>query len=358
MLRKFRSWSISTHLVTLIALLAVPCISLIVYSGITERREAIASAKSDCLKFVNEVAGQQQAMVAGAEQLAAALSLVPAIQTRNASAANHFFAELLKKNPQYNNILVCDKSGRVWASAVPFEGNVSQADRTYFREALRTGMFSSGEAVLGRITKKLCIGFGYPVKNTANQVVGVIGIIQSLDYSQHVFEMLNLPPYSSFSLLDHKGNIFIRNLSDPFSQKLMGQRDVREELFTRMTEGPDEGTWEATGNDGKFRVSAYKRISLPHETTPYIYVRDSIPLASAVSNANAVMFRNLSAFVSLFLIGLLLAWFIGKRVIVKPLMALKGASEQLAAGADTVNVSSVVTDGELGERSSHIRRYG
>ena len=91
MLRKFRSWSISTHLVTLIALLAVPCISLIVYSGITERREAIASAKSDCLKFVNEVAGQQQAMVAGAEQLGAALSSFPRCNLETPSPSMPFF---------------------------------------------------------------------------------------------------------------------------------------------------------------------------------------------------------------------------------------------------------------------------
>ncbi len=116
-----------------------------------------------------------------------------------------------------------------------------------------------------------------------------------------------------------------------------------------MTEGPEEGTYEAMGNDGRFRLVAYKKISLPQESKPYMYVRSSIPLAAAVSRANDAMFRNLSVFASLFLFGLLLAWLIGKRVILRPAMMLKAASEQLAAGADTVNVSSVVKGGELGE---------
>ncbi len=94
---------------------------------------------------------------------------------------------------------------------------------------------------------------------------------------------------------------------------------------------------------------AYKRLRLPHESEPYIYIRSSIPLASATLAANAAMLRNLSAFVSLFLVGLLLAWFIGKRLIVRPAMMLKEAAGRLAAGADTVNVSSVVKGGELGE---------
>ncbi len=162
MINRFYSWPIRVHLTILIALLAVPSISLIVYSGIAERHEAIAGAKAECLKFVNDVAGQQQAIVAGAEQLATALSLLPPIQSRNPAAANALFAELLKKNPQYANITVCDKSGLVWASAIPFEGKVSVADRRFFQEAVRTGMFSSGEYVIGRIVEKTCYELWIP----------------------------------------------------------------------------------------------------------------------------------------------------------------------------------------------------
>ena len=350
MIHRLNSWSIRVYLMILIILLAIPSISLIVNSGLSERRAAIADAKAECLKFVDDAAAQQQALVAGAEQLATALALLPPIQSRNPAAASALFSDLLKKNPQYINILVCDASGLVWASALPFEGKVSLAGRTYIQEAARTGVFSSGESAVGRISKKPSLGFGYPVKNAGNQVIGVIGIIQNLDYSQQMFASLNLPPTSSFSVLDRLGTIIIRNLSDPFSQKLMGGRDTREGLFTTMAEGPDEGTPPGiVGNDGRLRLWAYKKIRLPHDSKPYVYLRASIPLASATRAANAAMFRSLSAFVSLFLIGLFLAWLIGKRLIVRPAMMLKGASEQLAAGADTINVSSFVKGGELGE---------
>lgn len=261
MIHRFYSWSIRTHLTILIALLAVPSISLIVYSGIAERRDAIAGAKTECLKFVNDVAGQQQAVVAGAEQLATALSLLPPIQSRNSAAATALLSELLKKNPRYANISVCDKSGLFWASAVPLEGKVSVADRRFFQEAVRTGMFSSGEYVMGRALKKAIISFGYPVKNTAHELTAVIGITLDLDYAQQMFEKLNLPPGSSFSLLDHQGVILIRNLNLPSSETLIGGRDTREENFTKMTD-PHEGTFEAMGNDGRFRLAAYKKIRL------------------------------------------------------------------------------------------------
>ena len=141
----------------------------------------------------------------------------------------------------------------------------------------------------------------------------------------------------------------MRSLNDPLSGKLIGGRDIRQDLFTRMREGADEGTYEAMGNDDKPRLAAYKKLRVPHESEPYLYIRSSIPLASAISKVNAVMFRNLAVFVSLFIIGLFLAWLIGSRLIVNPAMALKKAAGRLAAGADTVNVSSVVKGGELGE---------
>ena len=78
MINRFYSWSVRTYLIILLVLLALPSISLIVYSGMAERHEAIADAKAECLKFVNDIAGRQQAMVAGAEQLATALALLPA----------------------------------------------------------------------------------------------------------------------------------------------------------------------------------------------------------------------------------------------------------------------------------------
>ena len=339
MTNRFFSWPIRLHLIILIILLAVPSISLIVYSGLAARHEAIAGAKAEVLKFVDEMAGRQQAVV----------SLLPQVQSRNPGAAGRLFSELVRMNPQYSNIAVCDTSGIVWASATPLEGKVSVADRRFFREAMRTGMFSSGEYSVGRIVKKPVMNFGYPVKNAANEVIAVLGIILDLNYSQHMFEKLHFPANSSFSLLDHRGTILTKDLGSPLSEKLIGGPDARKEIFTRITEGPDEGNFDDLGNDGRFRLAAYKRMSLPQESKPYLYVRASIPLASATGAANAAMLRNLSAFVSLFLVGFFLAWLIGERVIVDPVTALKGAVRRLAAGVEGTDVSSVVKGGELGE---------
>ncbi len=337
------------QVIFLVLVLAIPSMSLIIYSGMAERDGAIDDAKMVCLKFVNNIASEQQAVVAGVQQLVTALAVLPILQSRNLAATNALLADLLKKNPQYANIAVTDKSGFVWASAVPFNEKLLVADSKYFQDAVRTGNFSSGEFQIGRIVKKRVLSFGYPVNNSANKLIAVIMVALDLDYLQNNFEKFNLAPGSSFSLLDHKGLILYRNIKDDLSKILIGNHDIQEELFNKMRDGSDEGTFEAIGNDGKLRLLAYKKICLPQESKPYLYIRSSILQASATSNANAAIFKNLTLLMLLFVVGLFLAWLIGKRMIVNPIMTLKTASEKLAAGTSIVNVSDVVRGGELGE---------
>ncbi len=352
-MRRFLSLPVRVHLLLLVILLALPSILLIVYWGVVARNEAITDAKSDCLRFVNAVAGEQQAVVAGVRQLAATLALLPEVQSRNVPATDALLSDLLKKNPLYANIVISYKSGVLWATGTPagapFEGTLSIAGRKYYQDAVRSGAFSSGEFSVGRIGKKPVMTFAQPVTDASRELTGIIAVSLDLDHVQSLFEKINLPRGSSFSLLDHKGVIILRNSRDPFSEQLVGKRDTREELFSMMEEGPDEGTYEAMGNDGKVRLTAYRKIRLPHESQPYLYIRSSIPKASIVSEANKAMLGNMAAMMSVFAVGLILAVFIGKRMIVDPIAKLKEASRQLAAGPAAVNVSGQVKDGELGE---------
>jgi two-component system sensor histidine kinase/response regulator len=346
---RFFSWSIRTYLIILIVLMAAPSIVLMLYSWTDDREHAIHDAIVESLGFVNNVASQQQVIVAGVQQLSTALASLPQLQSRNPSAVNPLLSDLFKKNPELSGLVIFDATGHVCASPYPIETKLWVGDRRFFREAVRTKLFSSGEYVISRFKRRPGFNFGYPVKNAANEVIGVIGTVLNFDYSRHLFEKLTFPAGASFSLLDHRGVTLIRYPADAMSETQVGQRDAREELFTKMVNGPAEGTYNATGNDGVFRIVTYKKLILPHESTPYLYIRASIPVASIVSKANAALSRDLIFLVIIFLVGALFAWFIGKRVIVNPVMALKKASERLAAGEKDISVSIAVRGGELGD---------
>jgi hypothetical protein len=180
MLNRFLSLSIRTHLTILLLLLALPCAWLVVHRGLDGRKEAIDEAKKDCLRLVNTIAAEQQAAVAGAQQLVETLALLPDVRSRNGKAVDALLSRIVKENP----IGVADKFGLAWAAQAPYKGNLTIADRRYFQEAVRTGMFSSGEYVVTRTAKKAALSFGYPVKNASKELISVITVSLDSEYAQ------------------------------------------------------------------------------------------------------------------------------------------------------------------------------
>jgi PAS domain S-box-containing protein len=344
----FSSLSVRVHLIILIALVSLPLIVLIIYTGIDDRNQAIKVAKAENLKFVGIVARHQQTLVTGVEQLVTALSLVPAIQERDAARSNPLLVRLCKINPQLTNIALLDETGSVWGTAMPFPPRTSLADRKYFLDAMRTGKFASGEFTIGRASGKPILNFGYPIKDRSDKSVGVIGAAFDLSYIYGSFKSMHLPAGSSFNILDRTGITLYTDRGDPAKER-GGKQETNTEIFSRMKEGPDEGTFEARGKDGVLYLVAYQKMSLSHEPQPYLYLFSGVPRNAVTSAANATMMKNTAALLLILFAGVLLVWFIGKHIIVRPIRLLRRASQQLAEGARSVNVSADVRGGEFGE---------
>lgn len=345
MLRHFLSWPIRIHLLVLVLLLGLPSAGVIVYSGIIQRNSAIEDANADSLKLVYNIAVEQQNLVAGAQQLVTTVALLPELRSHNVAVINTLLRKLRGKNPQYANIAVTDKSGTVWASAVPFKDPLSFADKKFFLDAIKTGVFSSGEYAVGRITGRPIINFGYPVKDPAGEVVAVIAVSIDLEFSTLQFRKAHFPARSSFAIFDHQG-IILANALNP--GKRIGKKD-RDDLFIQMKEGPEEGMFRAKGYDDTFRLFAYRKMRLSNELSPYLYVRTGIPEKAVTAKANAAMIRNSVLLAPFFLIALSISLFVGNRCIVDRVMALKEASQRLAEGDLKIRVSNIVSGSELGE---------
>ena len=226
---------------------------------------------------------------------------------------------------------------------------ISAVGRKSFQEAIRTGRFSSGEYRWGAVVKRYVMDFGYPVRDTSGEVAGVVGIVLDLNFAQRIFEKINSQPGGFFTILDHNGIGFIRYPPGELMAKLLGKRDRVEELFVRMQGGADEGTFRARDAGGEGRLFAYRRLTLPTEAKPYLYIRSSVPLASVISRANGAMMKNFALLTLVFGSGVVVVSLVGKRAIVKPVMMLKDASERLSTGTELLNVSGLVKDGELGQ---------
>ena len=345
LLQLYYSLSLRTHLFLLAFLLALPAVALIIHSGMTQRQDAIRKGFWEAKRLVNGIATEQYNLSGDVEQLLTVLAQTPDIKGHNAVTATALLSDILRKSPQYGNIVVADRNGTVWASALPMPKAISLKERFAFRTAVKTRQLSSGEYVVGMISAKSTIGFAYPIINAKGAIDGVIAANINFDIYNTLLNQADLPTRSAFSLIDRNGVIIYRNLHP---ERFVGSR-LKDSLFQRMKNGPDRDAFIDLDVTGEKRIVSYRTLRLHGEQHPYLYIRASIPLEGVLGKARRAELYNIAILSPFLLAAIIMAIPIGNTCFIKRIHKLRDASHRLAAGDLQIRASESVTGGELGE---------
>jgi len=343
-MRGLLSWSIRRIILTLLAVMTVVPVGIMLFSAYHQRAQDIREAMLLAERLVDEVSNDQKILLSGTEQLLSTLSRIPAVQKREATAVNELLSELVNKNPQYSNLLISDNTGMAWAAAITKKGLGSNADRRYYRNAMASGQFSSGEYAIGRVLNKPVLNFGYPIKDASGRITDVAVVVFGLEKYSQQFKSKTIPENTSVLLADHKGTI-LYNLTAP---ETIGKPD-RDDLFRRMSEGAESGTFEADSYIGIRRYFAYRQLRLPGEQTPYMYVRIGLPVEAVLAKSSAKIIFDMGLMSILLLLASGFAYTLSKRGVVDKIVALRDATQKVAQGNLEVRVTDYVRGGELGE---------
>ena len=317
---------------------------IIVYSSVKERAHNIEGAASLAAGLADQIANNQNILVAGVEQLLITLTHLPSVQKHDGAGTSSLLAEIIKSNPQYGNIGLQDKSGLLWASAIPPRGPTSYGDRRHVRNAIASGSFSSGEYVVGKLLRAPTISFSYPIKDRSGNITGAASVAIVLERYKDLLKSNITYPNSSILLVDHRGTI----LYSATSPHLTGKKD-RADLFERMREGPDAGAFEATGNTDVARIFSYRKIRLKGEQTPYLYIRVGVKKDVVLGQTSAKLRFNVGLLLSLMFLMIGVAWYIGKKQVIEKIEVLQAASRRLAQGDLSARIAQSMGGGELGE---------
>ena len=341
-LNRFMSLSLRTHLMIMASLLSLPAFLLIIYFAAYQSKESINNGTAIAKKIVYGVSSEQYNLAGDAEQLLTVLAQLPDIKNHNVSATNAILADILKRSPQFGNMIIADSDGNVWASGLPMTASFSLKNRLTFSKTVKSRQFSSGEYNVGRISAQPTIGFGYPIINEKGNIEGVIAVNINFRHFNEMIARAGLPRNSVFTLVDHNGVIINRNLAP---EKFVGNKE-NDIVFQRIKNGADESSNVDFGA-GK-SIEAYRKLRLPGEQSPYLYIRASIPLQEAQHKAFQTLIYNV-AFLLPFLIAMfVLVIIIGNNCFLKRIKKLQETAQRLAEGNLQVRVSELVQGGELG----------
>jgi C4-dicarboxylate-specific signal transduction histidine kinase len=339
----FTNLPIRTQLIALAILLTLPAMGIIIYAGLKERNNDYRNAVIESQKLADHLAAEQGNLVHEALQLGGFLAELPDVLNRNKDKVQSIISNTIKKNPQFKIIIITDADGMVWASSTPFTPPLSLAERPHFKNARATRRFSPGEYLMGTISKHPVFPMAYPIYDH-DVFRGVIVVSLDLDVLKSILKRSQLPADSNYVLVDHKGTIISRGNE---SGRKVGESIQLADL-KKMESGPDRDTYEFVRNDGDRRITTYRKLRLPDEQEPYIYVRAGISIKEAVAKANRQLLYNICMMIPFVVLALALAIFIGKRSIVDRVKKLQTASQRIAGGDLKTVVGNQVGGGELG----------
>jgi PAS domain S-box-containing protein len=336
--------SIRTHLLILVFISALPALGIIIYSGVDRKNYDIAGARADALRVMQNLAQDHERTMASTRQFLMTLAQLPDVQNRNAPACNKLFKKLHKENPLYSTILAANAEGVVFASAVPV-APFSIRKRNYFPEILRTKEFAVGEYMIGVASGISVLPCAYPVIDSKGRVKGFVVVGLDLERYDRIFKKTNLPEGSALALSDHK---HIRLNRYPDSINYIGKPDLPE-MIKHMSARPEEGTFTAAGGDGTRRLYAYKRFYLKDSTTPYLFMRVGISEEKALSGVRRNMLINMVLLCFALVSIMVLAWYLGKFLIVQRIHKLLDATKRLRNGDLTIRTGLGHSEDELGQ---------
>ena len=340
---RFLNLSIRTQLIMLAVLLTLPALGIIVYAGLKGRNEDYQSAVIESQRLADNLAAKQEILTNEAKLLCTVLAGLPEVKSRNAEKIQSILADIHKQSPQYDNILIADAEGYVWASAIPVPSTV--IDRRYFKGAQQKKQFSSGEFVTSKSLNKPTIHVAYPLLDgEQNKFNGAIVVAFDLDVMRTILERAQLSYDANYVFTDHNGIIVNRGKE---ADALLG-KSIPPDTLQKMEDGPDKDTFEFVRRDGDNRITTYRKLWLPGEQKPYMYVRAGISKKEVLTKSNNALLTNISTLLFFVVLSFLAAFIIGKRSIVDRISILKQASLRLAGGELDFKVSKQISGGELG----------
>ena len=199
---------IRSLLLLLVAVAILPGLVMLWLGYTSTSQEAVQRGRQE-IKTVGELAAaNQEQLIEGVRQILATVAAGPSVRRNDLRPlCFEFLRNVAAATPGYGNIGVADLQGNIQCVANQGQQPVNVADRAYFRNAVRDQRFSVGEYLVGRITGKRQLGFGMPVFDYANVLVGVAFTTVELEPAAQKLMSLPLPGSIQVDITDSKGTL-------------------------------------------------------------------------------------------------------------------------------------------------------
>jgi diguanylate cyclase (GGDEF)-like protein len=314
--------SIRARLIVLALLAILPLVFDRLHGLEVARAHRIERAQAEVIDLARRGTESQREIIYSVRALLQIVSRVYADMPVEATNCNRYLSSLTANVPWIRGLSIAGADGRITCSTQADALGLNVADRPHFQDALHARDFALSNYMINRIHQSPGLIATFPIiKDDA--VNGVVLAAINLRWIGELAETAAQRSGASVVLLDGNGTLIA---ASPEQDDLIGQRFAERNLAKDML-SHDEGSITTDGFDGARRIFAYARV--PWTQARLAVGLDENAVQSGINRELAVAYLQLGLF-GMFV--LLVAWFGGEQLIVKPIRSLVRTAQRFGRG--------------------------
>jgi diguanylate cyclase (GGDEF)-like protein len=315
--------SIRARLIVLALLAIAPLMLERVHALEGARAERTDRAHTEVIDLARRGAEAQRDIIYSVRALLQVLARVYARTPFDPATCNHYLTDMTGNVPWIQALSVADADGRIKCSTAQQAIGLNVSDRPHFQNALRSHDFALSDYLINRTHQLPMIVATFPAVTDNGSVNGVVLAAINLQWIGQLVETAALRSGTSVLLIDSSGTLIASSAEE---EVLIGRRFADDVLVQDML-GRDEGTVTTAGLDGVRRIFAFVRV--PWTQARLAVGLDEKGVHSAIDREIGIAYLQL-LLVAIFV--LLVAWFGGEQLIVRPIRSLVRTAARFGRG--------------------------
>ena len=315
--------SIRARLIVL-ALIAVTPLMIERVHGLEEARTIRTErANNEVIDLARRGAESQRQIIYSVRSLLQIVSRVYAKEPFDSANCNQYLGDFATNIPWIRDLSIAGSDGRIKCSTQTSAIGLNVADRSHFQTALTAHDFALSDYMISRATDVPSVVATYPITKDDGTPGGVVMAVINLQWIGDLAAAAAQHPGAAVLLLDSAGTLVAGSADQ---QAYIGKHFAGSDLARQMLAN-DSGTVTVAGLDGVQRIFAYVRV-------PWTQARLAVGLDESAVHAGIdheidVAYLQLIAF-GLFV--LLIAWFGGEQLVVRPIRSLVRTATRFGRG--------------------------
>jgi diguanylate cyclase (GGDEF)-like protein len=315
--------SIRARLIVLALLAITPLLLERVHGLEKARAERVERAHNEVMELTWRGVEAQREIIYSVRALVQIVSRVYAKVSLEAPGCNQYLTDITANIPWIRDVSVASPEGRIKCSTQPLAVGLDVSDRPHFRAALTSREFGLSDYLINHVHQVPSVVATLPIIRDDGSINGVVLAVINLQWIGDLASTAAQHSGATVLMLDSGGTLIAGSADQ---QNYVGKRFASHALMQEMFKD-DDGSMTLPGFDGVNRIFAFVRV-------PWTQARLAVGLDENEVHSGIDSEINL-AYLQLVLFGLfvlILAWFGGEQLVVKPIRSLVRTATRFGRG--------------------------